>query len=884
MNIVPTLQHEMSLMDIVSAETFMEEKIPNIYKFCAPTSVEFWICMNHTIQVSDSGWWGRGCCTLAQAPSCRQACSSSTNATALTDFCRRSDEIDFFNCVQKQQDAQWCCTQTQSLKCHEACQKVLWRAGHSKIESGAREKAVEECDQSPALLKCLKEMGGTTAHIDTSKYLPCCQEAENKKCRSTCESVLKRIDDLSNIEEALVPDCGPPAIDSVIWLCFLKKDQPIENKDLIPYDIAKLHCCEKAKTINCRKLCFQTFNTGWQNNWQKFHSECLSDPQEVDLLECIDEVNSPCSLGCNGLTYCSQLNNRPTSLFRSCTTQADLGAHLAVAEQKGSGFVYVSDLALPLKNSSQCPTDIWRSVACALHVKPCTAKGHSSLLCAEDCIRLVSSCVEWSRAPQMLTAPALCARLAPHESNAPCVPLRQYMTPSTEPALLSATDAVTSPCRGSPCGDNQVCIVNRDCLQGDNCKRYHCVDGCRTNSPYVVPLGSWVRIPMSLPSQKSCYKICNCTKKGMSHCQPLPCVELEDCVLHDKMVCARRACGRAALLTGLPCNCPPHHLPVHARSMHYPNSCLAQCAGATDAEIQFRTQDPCSSSEKCSMWRICLPVANVCLSKLQASCPQYMCLNTYDNCETQPPLPICDTGGRTHANPCYLIKSPGRRMAYWGPCMKRCSNNSTVCGLNGVTYNSECAAWSEFITVDYYGPCLAVGPISKLIEPKCTIDRIVCPPLKKANCLGFTAPGGCCPKCGGALRILYSQKQIDRALYGTNISASVINLQNILKALDRHVKIAECALRGYLTIEMEIFISIETVLQNATDLQLSVCVLEAEKLADMINRQSVLITSDLGLSALSYALTVHTYPTSAASSINLSLFPLLLLVFIFVTR
>lgn len=75
--------------------------------------------------------------------------------------------------------------------------------------------------------------------------LPCCQEAESQKCRSTCESVLKRLDDLSNIEEALVEDCGPPAINSVIWLCFLKKDQPIDNKDLIPYDIAKLHCCEK---------------------------------------------------------------------------------------------------------------------------------------------------------------------------------------------------------------------------------------------------------------------------------------------------------------------------------------------------------------------------------------------------------------------------------------------------------------------------------------------------------------------------------------------------------------------------------------------------------------------------------------------------------------
>lgn len=209
----------------------------------------------------------------------------------------------------------------------------------------------------------------------------------------------------------------------------------------------------------------------------------------------------------------------------------------------------------------------------------------------------------------------------------------------------------------------------------------------------------------------------------------------------------------------------------------------------------------------------------------------------------------------------------------------------TVCGVNGVTYSSECAAWAEYVGVDYLGPCLAVGPVSDAMEPKCQFDRIICPPLKKAGCQGFTPPGACCPKCGGALRILYSKKQIDRALYGTNISATIINLQNVLKALERHVRIAECALRGSLTIETEIFVTIETLLVNPTDLQLEVCILEAEKLADMINRESALISIDLGLSALSYALTVHTYPTKGASSVSISIVTLILSYFgIYVLR
>lgn len=57
-------------------------------------------------------------------------------------------------------------------------------------------------------------------------------------------------------------------------------------------------------------------------------------------------------------------------------------------------------------------------------------KGHSSLLCAEDCSRLVTSCVDWSRTPPYLTARSLCGRLAPRNNEAPCVQLRDFMAPS----------------------------------------------------------------------------------------------------------------------------------------------------------------------------------------------------------------------------------------------------------------------------------------------------------------------------------------------------------------------------------------------------------------------------------------------------------------------
>lgn len=55
-------------------------------------------------------------------------------------------------------------------------------------------------------------------------------------------------------------------------------------------------------------------------------------------------------------------------------------------------------------------------------------------------------------------------------------------------------------------------------------------------SPYVVPVGSWVRVPMPCAAQKVCIKICRCGNKGLSDCQPLPSVALDNCRLHDKVV------------------------------------------------------------------------------------------------------------------------------------------------------------------------------------------------------------------------------------------------------------------------------------------------------------------------------------------------------------
>jgi len=77
--------------------------------------------------------------------------------------------------------------------------------------------------------------------------------------------------------------------------------------------------------------------------------------------------------------------------------------------------------------------------------------------------------------------------------------------------------------------------------------------------------------------------------------------------------------------------------------------------------------------------------------------------------------------------------------------------------------------------------------------------------------LGITPPGACCPICGGSLRLLYSRKQIDRALYACqNRSTEAVNLKSLLRSLERQVQVAQCTVRGYVTVETDIFLAVQS--------------------------------------------------------------------------
>lgn len=247
------------------------------------------------------------------------------------------------------------------------------------------------------------------------------------------------------------------------------------------------------------------------------------------------------------------------------------------------------------------------------------------------------------------------------------------------------------------------------------------------------------------------------------------------------------------------------------------------------------------------------------------------------NCSRLPQEPVCDTDNHQHPNSCYLVRR-GKKLAYRGTCLSNCDHTSTICGANGKTYPSECAAIADFVTVDYVGLCNTVGLIADVKTIQCA--AVQCATLPTDDCIGYTPPGACCPICGGVIRFLYSRKQIDRALYALQgHSLNSLTLKSILSSLERQIQVAQCSLGGYLSVESDIVVVVRSTIKKPSALQLEACVREAEKLASLVRRQSPRVVSELSLSALTASTLVHTveHSNSAEKILTNCLISILLL-------
>lgn len=255
-------------------------------------------------------------------------------------------------------------------------------------------------------------------------------------------------------------------------------------------------------------------------------------------------------------------------------------------------------------------------------------------------------------------------------------------------------------------------------------------------------------------------------------------------------------------------------------------------------------------------------------------------VNTTSHCGAND-KPVCSSGGHTYQSICHLVEAKAT-LAYLGRCLDSC-RNTAVCGINGISYRSECEAWSgnsielffrlilarldiflcilfptDYSLADYDGECREIGLLTNTLGHRCTSVRCIINDKCGDNLI--IPPGACCPVCGTAIRIVYSRKQIDRVLFGLRGKhTEIVTLKGILIALDNLIQVSHCRLSGFLTIESDIFVIVHTTGVGLSQLHHEACSREAEKIATLIDTQTHRITSDLALSALTVANIVRPY-------------------------
>ncbi|KAL1497373.1 hypothetical protein ABEB36_008354 [Hypothenemus hampei] len=770
-----TVCENVSLVQLAGDLTLRNHTVHQLQLYCSNQLVAFWECLNATINDMSRGdfWPGRRCCPLPYAESCRRACVTAASTQDLIRSCRQSDEIPFYNCVDKQLTGQSCCGTARNVNCRDACNAVF--RNHWTPTKYQRQRLKDECElTNQSVLECVKDIIKVTPVKNTLKHMQCCDKSNNIKCRESCRDVLSKKTTFQEIIDGLqLGGCGLPLPQDKFWQCFIypNRDESESNNSMeisriekVGMDSAKWHCCQRANSTQCSRLCSKTFTKSWATSWDDFHHRCLNHVYEESLRNCIDEVDEPCELGCDGLSFCTNFNNRPTELFRSCTFQADDTARNEVTLWQSQRNISMPGmLSLPLKSDKKC-WNIWKAVACTLQIKPCSRQSHANQICRDVCLEILKQCTDWSRLSPIYSAEKMCQSLSPDDPGVSCIKVNDYLAPNAVTYPIR-TGQVSSPCKGNPCDPNEICIINKDCIHGlFDCKPYNCLPSCKLGevSQYMVPDGTYVRIPIP-NNPRGCLKICKCTKNKIEECQPLLCVSLTSCLIGNihqmhgstfeidcnscscyagELICGKRQCennsvgGRNTAFTTLPCNCPPHYVPVCGRNgITYPSACLAKCSGLTDADIELMScQNPCKSSNACPIGQKCVPKQQTCLSLMHKPCKQYECINGSTNCANLPKDPVCDVDNQQYDNSC-LLAHHNVKLAYRGPCLKRCHQKGQVCGINGKTYSSECAAHADMISVDYEGPCLSIGLISRSKSHQCS--NVKCPKLPNDFCLGI---------------------------------------------------------------------------------------------------------------------------------------------------
>ncbi|BFY97048.1 hypothetical protein BsWGS_00088 [Bradybaena similaris] len=846
---------------------------------CPPEMTDFWKCVNDTLPAVKmmSAWPGKFCCDLARSKDCRKKCHSAESKDALLKFCRESSEQSLYGCIQRQDAGKQCCSKA-TASCGIVCHGIYITGGASSL----RAVLAQHCHSVNKHVELCVHKQWYPQSGDSENYLPCCDKAQTSHCRSTCRTVLQTVMSEEDIIEELIQACSQPQPTDPLWQCFLNNPNSKKNETtpLARIDNAKLQCCGKASSDRCRDLCTQTYKSGWSYHTE-FDSSCSYlqpvSTVESNLHNCLVDVDQPCKLGCAGLSFCSNFNHRPTELFRSCTAEADDSAYKVYNSWK-NGVIHLPQMTIPVKDISQCRPSMWKAIACALEIKPCSSQQSLITLCKEDCLSILTKCVDATKLSGDKTVPALCNALPSRLTPGACISMDTYQYESPH---ASHVVEVNHPCNPSPCSMDEVCLVRRrKCKHLDDCLPYVCHKACPLGqvSKVLVPKGSSVRLANlnEASSEKDCHVTCHCSSRGhIENCKHLICLRRDICVLgHDntrehgdqftmdgsqcicyagKVLCSRRSCqpdSHSPLYTGMPGNCPAEYEPVcGANGKTYPNGCMAKCAGVSNiiANKACSDEDVCTH-KPCPAGLKCVPRHQTCLNEMPGDyCPQFECVDEIEGCNSHVHDPACSSSREEFTNICMLYTHQ-RTLAYRGHCQSSCSDTGVVCGHDGETYSSECAARAARVTVDYFSRCRAFGNLTGKSMKTLSCSRVKCPAVYPSDCVGIVPPGACCPICAAQLKLLWDPRLMSAA--ASHTTSKVISTMDVLNSLSDQVSVVECDVFGYVSVNGELIVIIAPLITRPSGLQVEACQSEAGRIHSLLKIGSPNLVSYLMLSPL----------------------------------
>ncbi|KAM4718862.1 reversion-inducing cysteine-rich protein with Kazal motifs [Anableps anableps] len=865
----------------IKSESRLKHLLQRLPSYCPESLNDLWMCINSTlpgVSKKSDGWVGLGCCELAIAGECRRECKQASSKNDITKVCKKITENSLYSCITKNEMGSSCCSFVgRHTNCRDFCD-AIFRTDSTPTESQI--KTVKDfCkSHSPKLVECVNNFTESYPARSPIDSLYCCDRAEASNCQIACKHLLRTMNTDQEIMEGLIKECGTqPLPQDPMWQCFLSRAHPPSPpEDETPHpakmDCAKLHCCSKANTSVCREKCHQ-ISTHWgSQTWQDFDQLCEYNPMEMELINCLADVREPCQLGCKDLTYCTNFNNRPTELFRSCNMQSDQGAMNDI-KLWSNGTIKMPFMNIPVLDIKKCLPDMWKAVACSLQIKPCHSKSRGSVICKSDCVDILTKCGDKKRFHEGQTPERLCEVLSPIDDPERCIPLHRYLTPSSLGNTI--VEEIIHPCNPNPCQSNHLCQVNRKgCLDEISCQPYLCVPGCKMGeaSEFLVQQDALIQVP-TRDGAPGCHEMCSCGSSGrLENCVEIPCVEMDkDCIVEGQRknhgttfrndcntcscfagetICSTRKCPTENVQwtsIDIPCNCPYRFIPVCASNGRtYPSGCVARCMGFKDQQYVFgycRSSNPCTDIS-CQRNQRCIPRRRVCLSN-SSDCPQYECVSRLAVCDRNSIEPACDTDGRVHRSLCHLQQS-GKTLAYMGHCQEACKKTKEVCGHNGETYNTVCEAFSDRVAVDYEGPCRAIGALSDLVLDS-VCSEVSCPPISSQGCHPITPPGACCPICASMLQILWSQKQMNT--FSKLNKNQPVAVYDILQILRLHISVPQCDVFGYLSIDNRLVVLVAPVDHQPTPLQVEACSKETEKIDSLINYASPTLVSHVPLSA-----------------------------------